>query len=86
MSRLVNILGLLAFVLGAALLGYALYLLLAGVLGFNPWGNGAPQVAMNTLIGLALAALVCLALGWLLARASVRMELRRTVTVSAPGH
>ena len=58
MHRLLNILGLIAFLLGAALVGYVLYLVLAGLLGFNPWGNGRPQVVVNTTIGMGLLALL----------------------------
>lgn len=86
MPRLLNILGFLAFLVGAALVGYVLYLVLAGILGINPWGNGRPQVATNTLIGMGVAALLFLVAGWLLARASARAEWRRAVADPVPSH
>ena len=87
MHRLLNLLGLVAFVLGAAILGYVLYLVLAGLLGFNPWGSGQPQVVVNTMISLGIVALILFVVGWLLARASARLEWRGQVAaVAPPGH
>ncbi len=81
MSRLLNLLGFVAFVLGAACLGYALYLLLAGSFGFNPWGTARPTGGRETMIVTALIGLGLVVVGLLLAFVSARMEARRRVVV-----
>ena len=84
MHRLLNLLGFVAFVAGAACLGYALYLLLTVNFGFNPWGTARPAGGWDTLISAALIGLVLLVIGWLLGRASARLEARGRVVVRGP--
>ena len=78
MPRLLNILGFLAFVIGAVALAFAVYILLAGVVGWNPFPHGRPPMAgMNTVLVMLAVGLVLLVLGAVLARISARAEWRR---------
>ena len=78
MPRLLNILGFLAFVIGAVALAVAVYILLAGVLGWNPFSYGRPMIAgLNTMLVMLVIGLLLLVLGAVLARSSARAEWRR---------
>ncbi|WP_426959452.1 hypothetical protein [Muricoccus radiodurans] len=77
MPRLLNALGFILFVLGAIVVGYVLYLVIAGMLGWNPFGGQRPAVGLNTVIMLSIIALLLLVGGWLVALAAVRAEWRR---------
>lgn len=81
MHRLLNVLGFVAFVVGAAFLGYALYLLLAGHFGFNPWGTARPTGGRDMMVTSTLFGLVLVALGAVLAIVSARLEVRRRIVV-----
>ncbi|HEY8612844.1 MAG TPA: hypothetical protein VIL69_16350 [Roseomonas sp.] len=78
MPRLLNILGFLAFVIGAVALAVAIYILLAGVIGWNPFSYGRPMIAgTNTMLVMLASGLVLLVTGALFARAAARAEWRR---------
>jgi uncharacterized membrane protein len=78
MPRLLNILGFLAFVIGAVALAVTLYILLAGVVGWNPFSYGRPLIAgTTTMLVMLVIGLVLLAIGAVLARISARAEWRR---------
>ena len=78
MPRLLNILGFLAFVIGAVALAVAFYVLLAGVIGWNPFTRGRPLIAgTTTMLVMFAVGLLLLILGAVLARISARAEWRR---------
>jgi len=78
--RLLNILGFVAFVIGAVAVAVALYILVTGVLGWNPFSTGRPMIAgRNTMLSLAVAGLILLVLGAVLARMSARAQWRREI-------
>ena len=84
MPRLLSILGFVAFVLGAVGIAVGLYILLAGVLHWNPLSNGRPPVAGTTEMGVIFViSLVLLLLGALLARLSARAAWRREMEATA---
>jgi len=78
--RLLNILGFVAFVIGAVAVAVALYILVTGFLGWNPFSTGRPMIAgMNTMVGTGVVGLILLALGAVLARMSARAQWRREI-------
>ena len=78
MPRLLNILGFVAFVIGAVALAVALYILLAGVIGWNPFSRGRPLIAgVTTMMVMTAIGLVLLLAGAALALAAARAEWRR---------
>ncbi|MBP0444378.1 hypothetical protein J8J14_06255 [Roseomonas sp. SSH11] len=80
MPRLLNILGFVIFVLGAVALAVAVYVLLAGVIGWNPFSHGRPMIAgLNTMLVLGVAGLALLIIGALLARAAARAQWRQEI-------
>ncbi|WP_338665881.1 hypothetical protein VQH23_12015 [Pararoseomonas sp. SCSIO 73927] len=86
MPRLLNALGFVAFVVGAVALAFALYILLAGVIGWNPFSNVRPMLAsVNSMAVMALIGVVLLVIGAMLAVAAARAEWRREMqAVVAP--
>ena len=80
MPRLLNILGFVAFVLGAVALAVAVYILLAGVIGWNPFSRGRPPAAgVNSMLAISAIGLVLLLAGALLARAAAKAQWRREI-------
>ncbi|SHI55555.1 hypothetical protein SAMN02745194_00572 [Roseomonas rosea] len=80
MPRLLDILGFVAFVLGAVALAIAVYILLAGVIGWNPFSRGRPPIAgANTMLVMSAAGLLLLLAGALLARAAAKAQWRREI-------
>lgn len=78
MPRLLSILGLVAFVAGAVALAVAAYILIAGVIGWNPFSQGRPMIAGVRSMGvMALLGVALLILGAVLAQVSARAEARR---------
>jgi hypothetical protein len=76
--RLLSILGFVAFVAGAVAIAVSVYILLAGVIGWNPFSNGRPPSAgVATMATVLVAGLVLLVLGAVLARAAARAQLRQ---------
>jgi len=79
--RLLNILGFMVFVLGAVALAVAVYVLLAGVIGWNPFSHGRPMAAgVTTMAAMLALGVVLLVSGALLGRAAVRAEARAGLT------
>jgi hypothetical protein len=78
MPRLLSILGFLTFVIGAVALAVAVYILLTGVIGWNPFSHGRPLIAgTNTLLVTLVIGLVLMVVGAVLARLSAQAEWRR---------
>ncbi|WP_424137182.1 hypothetical protein [Roseomonas chloroacetimidivorans] len=78
MPRLLNILGFLAFVLGAVAVAVGIYILLTSVLGWNPFYRGRPlPAAMEAMLALLGGGVVLLFLGSLLARAAAKAAWHR---------
>jgi len=76
--RLLNILGFLSFLAGAVAVAGGIYILLADVIGWNPFSNGRPMATGTMLMASMLAAgAVLLLLGALLGQAAVRAQWRR---------
>ena len=85
MPRLLNIAGLVAFAAGAVSLALAAYILITGVIGWNPFGYARPAFAGLQTMGVMLAlGLVLLVVGAVLAQVSVRAEAGRGK--QAPAH
>ena len=78
MPRLLNVLGFLVFILGAVALAVAAYILLAGVIGWNPFSYGRPMIAgVNTMLVCSVVAFFLLGLGAVLAQAAARAQWQR---------
>ena len=78
MPRLLTIAGLVAFAAGAVSLAFAAYILIAGVIGWNPFGYARPMIAGLQAAGvMAVLGLVLLAVGAVLAQVSARAEAGR---------
>ncbi|WP_043833176.1 hypothetical protein [Muricoccus aerilatus] len=86
MPRFLNIAGLVAFAAGAVSLAFAAYILITGVIGWNPFGGYTrPMFAGLQTMGVMLAlGLVLLVAGAVLAQVSVRAEAGRGKR--APAH
>ncbi|MFH5925506.1 hypothetical protein [Roseomonas xinghualingensis] len=64
--------------MGAVAVAVGIYILLAGVIGWNPFSNGRPMIAGTTLMAAVLAiGAVLLLLGALLGQAGVKAQWRR---------
>ena len=74
MPRLLNIAGLVAFAAGAVSLAFAVYILLTGVIGWNPFGYVRPMIAGLQAMGVMAV----------LAQVSARAEAGRGT--QAPAH
>jgi hypothetical protein len=78
MPRLLNILGFVAFLLGAVAVAVGIYILLTAVIGWNPFSHGRPMIAGTTAMAAMLGSgLGLLLLGALLGQAAARAEWRR---------
>ncbi|MBP0494694.1 hypothetical protein [Roseomonas indoligenes] len=86
MPRLLNALGFVAFVVGAVALAFALYILLAGVIGWNPFSTVRPMLAsVNAMITMGVIGIVLMMIGAMLAVAAARAAWRREMqAVVAP--
>ena len=84
--RLLNVAGLVAFAAGAVSLAFAVYILITGVIGWNPFGGYIrPIFAGLQTMGVMLAlGLVLLVVGAVLAQVSARAEAGRVSR--APAH
>jgi len=83
--RLLSILGFLAFMAGAVSLAVAVYILVAGVIGWNPFSHGRPLIAgVTTMVVMLVVGLVLLVAGVLLAQASARALAQREVRNTLP--
>jgi uncharacterized membrane protein YhiD involved in acid resistance len=80
MPRLLNILGFLAFVIGAVVVAVGIHVLITGVIGWNPLRNARPlQAGLTTVLVLLGSGAILLVAGWLLGQAGARAEWRREI-------